>query len=136
MSTCNTVRFGLIGYGAWGQHHARVIAECPTAELAAIAEPSEAGRAEAQRRYPRAAVVADYRELVARPDIEAVAVVVPSHLHHEVGCAVLDAGKHLFLEKPMALSLAECDGLIGRAAPAAGRSASSTSSAFRLFGAR
>lgn len=109
------VFFGLIGYGAWGRHHARVIAEGRQTHLAAIAEQSENGRTEAQAAYPEAAVVADYRELLRRPDIEVVDVVLPSHLHHPVGRDVLEAGKHLLMEKPMALSVAECEDLVQRA---------------------
>lgn len=104
--------FGLVGYGAWGSHHARVIAEGPHTHLAAIAERAETIRAEAQAKHPQAVVVADYRELLARPDIDVVDVVLPSHLHHEVGCAVLQAGKHLLIEKPMALSVAACQDLV------------------------
>jgi myo-inositol 2-dehydrogenase/D-chiro-inositol 1-dehydrogenase len=57
-------------------------------------------------------VYTDYRELLARDDLEIIDVVVPSNLHHEIASATLAAGKHLLLEKPMALSLAECDDLI------------------------
>jgi len=106
------VSFGLIGYGAWGSHHARVIAEGAQTQLAAIAERSDKNRAEAQTKHPQAAVTTDYRELLRRPDIEAVDVALPSHLHHEVGRAVLEAGKHLLMEKPMAISIADCDDLV------------------------
>jgi myo-inositol 2-dehydrogenase / D-chiro-inositol 1-dehydrogenase len=114
------VSFGLVGYGAWGSHHARVIAAGPHTQLAAIAERSEKNRAEAQAKHPQTAVVADYRELLARSDIDVVDIVLPSHLHHEVGLAALQAGKHLLLEKPMALTVAECQDLV-QAACAAGR---------------
>jgi myo-inositol 2-dehydrogenase / D-chiro-inositol 1-dehydrogenase len=109
------VSFGLIGYGAWGSHHARVIAEGVNTQLVAIAEYSEKNRAEAQAKHPQAAVVADYRELLRRPDIEVVDVALPSHLHHQVGRAVLEAGKHLLMEKPLTLSIADCDDLVQRA---------------------
>ena len=59
-----------------------------------------------------AEVYADYRELLARDDIDIVDIVVPSHLHHEIASAALAAGKHVLLEKPMALSLQQCDDLI------------------------
>ena len=106
------VAFGLIGYGAWGSHHARVIAEGANTQLIAIAEYSEKSRAEAQAKHPQTVVVADYRELLRRPDIEVVDVALPSHLHHQVGRAVLEAGKHLLMEKPMALSIAHCNDLV------------------------
>ena len=107
----NKVRFGLIGFGAWGQHHARAIAECPLAELTAIADRSPANQAEARRLHPATAVVAEAEEVLARPDIEVVEVALPSHLHFQVGSAALRAGKHLFMEKPMALTVADCEAL-------------------------
>ncbi len=108
-------RFGLIGYGAWGSHHARAIAESLEAELIAIAARSPENQAAARAQHPEAVVVADWRELLARPDIDAVDVVLPTDLHHPVGRAVLEAGRHLLLEKPMAPSLAQCDDLIALA---------------------
>jgi len=109
------VLFGLIGYGAWGRHHARVIAGGEATELAVVAEHSEANRVDARAAHPGVPVVADWREVLARADIEAVDVALPSHLHHEVGRAVLEAGKHLLMEKPMALSIADCDDLVALA---------------------
>jgi myo-inositol 2-dehydrogenase/D-chiro-inositol 1-dehydrogenase len=110
--TDSTVRFGLIGFGAWGRFHAGAIAKTRGAALNAIAAATEASCAAAREAHPDADVYADYRKLVARDDLDIVDVVVPSYLHHEIASAVLSAGKHLLLEKPMALSLRECDDLI------------------------
>ena len=110
------VRYGLIGFGAWGRYHARAIDESPRGELVAIAVHSKKSQAVAQIAQPGARVVADYHELLADPSIEVVAVVLPTHLHHSVGRAVLEAGKHLLLEKPMALNEADCDDLLRCAA--------------------
>ncbi|MBP89565.1 MAG: dehydrogenase [Planctomycetaceae bacterium] len=110
------VRFGLIGYGLFGAHHANAIANCDDAELAAIAVRSEASQAAARKTHVAADVYGDYRELLARDDIDVVSVVAPNKVHHEVGTAVLDSGKHLLLEKPMALQLSHCDELIALAA--------------------
>jgi myo-inositol 2-dehydrogenase / D-chiro-inositol 1-dehydrogenase len=109
------IRFGLIGYGLFGAHHARAIANTAGAELRAIAVPSEASQAAARKEHPSAAIHVDYRELLARDDIDAVNVVVPNRWHFEVGRAVLQSQRHLLLEKPMALSLAECDELVALA---------------------
>jgi myo-inositol 2-dehydrogenase / D-chiro-inositol 1-dehydrogenase len=106
------VRFGLIGFGAWGRHHARAIADCPAAELAALAVRSALNQADARREYPQAQVFADYHELLAQPEIEVVDVVLPTDLHFEVAGAVLRSGKHLLLEKPMALTVDRCEQLI------------------------
>lgn len=113
------MQVGLIGYGAWGRHHARAIASAPSARLAVIAARGEAAEA-ARRAWPEARLVGDWTEAVTAPEIEAVFVAVPNHLHAEVAQAALAAGKHVLLEKPMALSLAECDRLIA-AARASGR---------------
>lgn len=106
------VRFALIGFGAWGTHHARAIVESPRAELVAIAAHSEKSQAAARQAHPGVRVVGDYRELLADDSIEVVDVVLPSHLHHSVGHEVLELGKHLLMEKPMALNETECDDLL------------------------
>ncbi len=110
------IRFGLIGYGLFGAHHARAIAAAPGAELRAIAVVSEKSREAARGAHPEATIYSDYRELLARDDIDAVDVVIPNRLHYEVGRAVLMSERHLLLEKPMALTLAECDELVALAA--------------------
>ncbi len=109
------VRFGLIGCGAWGSHHARVIAKTRGAQLAAVAEPSESNRATAQAGHPAVPMYADYREMLRRETLDVVDVVAPPHLHFEAGRAALEAGCHLLLEKPMCLQLAHCDELIALA---------------------
>ena len=109
------VRVGLIGYGAWGRHHARAIAAVPHAELTAICTRSPESAADAARDYPRAAIYADYRELLDREPLELCDVVLPSDLHYEVSRTVLESGRHLLLEKPMALGLADCRELIATA---------------------
>ena len=106
------VRFGLVGFGAWGQHHANAITVTGGAELVAIAARSDESVAAAKQKYPHADVYNDFNELVARDDLDFVDVVVPSYLHHQVASAVLGAGKHLLLEKPMGVTLSECDDMI------------------------
>jgi myo-inositol 2-dehydrogenase/D-chiro-inositol 1-dehydrogenase len=112
----SNIRFGLIGYGLFGAHHARAIANTAGAELRAIAVLSEQSQGAARQAHTYAAVYADYRELLARDDIDAVNVVVPNRWHYEVGRAVLESERHLLVEKPMALSVAHCDELIELAA--------------------
>ena len=109
------VAFGLIGYGAWGAHHARAIASAPEAHLAAIAAHSESSCARARADHPDARVYDDHRRMLADEELDAVAVVVPTHLHEPMAADVLVAGCHLLLEKPMAPSLSACDRLIALA---------------------
>lgn len=106
------VRFGLVGFGAWGQHHANAIRVTDDAELVAVAASSQTSADLAKEHYPDADVFTDYRALVARDDIDFIDVVVPSHLHHEVAMSVLESGKHLLLEKPMGITLQQCDQMI------------------------
>lgn len=106
------VRAGLVGFGAWGQHHANAIQVTEGVDLVAIAARSDSSTAAAREAYPDANVYSDFNELIARDDLDFVDVVVPSHLHYSVATAVLGSGKHLLLEKPMGVSLDECDEMI------------------------
>ena len=106
------VRFGLIGFGAWGQFHAGAIDKTDGAELVAIAAKSPATCRDAREAFPAATVYDDYHQLLARDDIDVVDIVLPSYLHHEVAAAALSADKHLLLEKPMCLSIEHCNDLI------------------------
>jgi myo-inositol 2-dehydrogenase / D-chiro-inositol 1-dehydrogenase len=111
---------GLIGYGLWGRHHAEAIVKAPAAELAAIACQTDATAAAAAQRFPDLPVHRDFGAMLDDPSIDAVDIVVPNHLHEEIGIAALKAGKHVLLEKQMALSVASCDRLNG-AAEASGK---------------
>jgi len=61
-------------------------------------------------------LTSDYREILANPEVDAVFVCTPDHLHAEHAVAALNAGKHVFLEKPMATTIADCDAIIEAAA--------------------
>ncbi len=105
------MKTGLIGYGAWGSHHAAAIVETPGLELAGICAHSAESRAAARQKL-EVAVTADFRELLATRGIEAVDIVLPTDLHHEVASAALRAGLHVLLEKPMALTTEQCADLV------------------------
>lgn len=105
------VRFALVGYGAWGSHHARAISSLADAAMVAVCDRSEQNRTKAAQEHPSAKIYADYREMLAAEQLEAVDVALPTHAHYEVGKAVIESGRHLLMEKPMALELAHCDEL-------------------------
>ncbi len=109
------LRFGVIGYGAWGSHHARAIAETAGAVLTGIATPSPESQEQARKDFPGVKVAADYRDLLSHPDLDAVSIVTPTHLHEEITVAALTAGKHVLLEKPMALDRNGCDRILDAA---------------------
>ncbi len=114
--TTKPVRFGLIGCGAWGSQHARVLAQTKGAEFAAVAEANDENRAKAQAAHPSVTVYSDYREMLAKEHLEAVDIVVPPHLHYEVAAAALNAECDVLLEKPMCLNVEDCDKLLSLAA--------------------
>ncbi len=111
----DAVRFGVVGFGAWGNCHADAITATAGAEVYGIAAKSEATCDSARSRYPDALVTQDYRELIALDEIDVVDVVVPSFLHRQVAVAALEAGKHVLLEKPMAITLEDCNAIVDAA---------------------
>jgi myo-inositol 2-dehydrogenase/D-chiro-inositol 1-dehydrogenase len=114
------IRCGSIGYGAWGQHHARAIRACQGATLAAICTRSAESQAKARADHPDAKIYADQSDMLARENLHLVNVVLPSDLHLPVARDVLESGRHLLLEKPMALSVEDCAALV-RLAESRGR---------------
>ena len=108
MTSRPRVRFGLVGFGSWGQHHAHAIAHDPAAELVGIVAPSENSRAAAAKAHPTAGIFSDHRQMLAATALDVVDVVTPSHTHLEIATDALNAGCHLLLEKPMALRIEDC----------------------------
>lgn len=102
---------GIIGAGDFGRAHARAIAQLDEVRLVAASRT----RAEALDAFTEAfggRGYTEYRELLADPRVEAVAIATPHHLHTAVVEAAAEAGKHVLLEKPMAPSPAECDRIL------------------------
>lgn len=107
------LNIGLIGCGSIAQAvHLPVLSRLPGVRVVGLAEMDPARLASAQRLTPRATGFADYRELLAKTQAEVVIVCAPTALHAEVGIATLQAGKHLYLEKPIATNLADADRLV------------------------
>lgn len=96
------IRIGIIGYGYWGPNLARNLAETPGATVAKIADLDANKRALVRRRYPGVDTTADFRALIADPTVDAVVIATPVRSHFEIAMAALQAGKHVWLEKPMA----------------------------------
>jgi predicted dehydrogenase len=111
------LRIGVLGCGAMGRNHVRLLAALPGAELVGVYDPRrEAAEAVAGEHGTR--VFDDAARLAAA--VDAMVVAVPTVLHAEIGCELLDRGLHVLIEKPLAASLAEAEQLVARAA-AAGR---------------
>jgi len=102
------IKCALIGYGAWGQHHARALKSVPGVNLAAVSARSPQSLAKATADHPTAKTYADYRELLTKEKPQLTCIVLPSDLHFQVTRDVLESGSHVLLEKPMALTLDHC----------------------------
>jgi UDP-N-acetylglucosamine 3-dehydrogenase len=100
----NELAVGLIGAGQMGSLHAQTWEKIPAARLVAIAEPNEALAAE---RIGRRQIDwhADYRALLERNDVDAVCICAPSVYHARIALDAIAAGKHVFVEKPIATTL-------------------------------
>ncbi len=108
------LRVALLGYGYAGcTFHAPLILATPGLQLAAVASSRPAAVAAA---LPGVAVVADYAALAADPGTDLVVVASPNGSHYRLARAALDAGRHVVVDKPFTVTLAEADDLLERAA--------------------
>ena len=108
-------RVAVIGAGAFGQNHCRVVHESARAQLAAIVDTDAARAQEAAARYQSLALT-DVRHLPGK--IDAAVIAAPTTVHAEIGCHLLAAGVDVLVEKPIAIDLASADRLIAAAAQA------------------
>lgn len=103
------LRMAVIGVGALGRHHARIVSQIPGVELVAVADPSEAqGRLVAESAGTK--WVADHRTLI--DDVDAVTIAVPTGFHSRVATDFLENGIHSLIEKPLAADLTEAVQLV------------------------
>ncbi len=106
------IGIAVIGYGYWGPNLARCIAETSGCRLAAIVDPSAAALERARRRFGSTPLLSDWREALARSDVDAVAVATPVRTHFEISLAALESGRHVLVEKPMTETSAQARQLI------------------------
>jgi predicted dehydrogenase len=110
------VRVGVVGTSDWTDWmYLSNLATHPRAELAALCGRDQARANAVAGTYGIAQVFADYREIIARADLDALIVAAPDDLHHPIVMAALDAGLHVLCEKPLALSAAQAREMFERA---------------------
>lgn len=107
-----TLNWGIIGLGRFGAIHASAVQSVQGCRLAAICNHNPERLAAAAKQFPEAPAFADYRELLARQDIDIVSITTHWKQHFEIAVAALKAGKHVFLEKPMAETSEQCRELV------------------------
>lgn len=119
----DVIRFGIIGCGRISKRHAEAIALCQMTELATVCDivPNKMDAAidtymraanGAQRNVAQPSLIDDYHQLLKREDINAVVICTESGYHAAIALDALNAGKHVLVEKPLALSTSDADAMI------------------------
>ena len=111
-----TLKVGIIGLGGIARSHCDAIATLDNVEVVAVADLFEEKRREYMDKYNIPKGYETHTELLQDDEVDAVAVVLGHQLHHQLTVDSCNAGKHVLVEKPMAISLQQCDDMIAAAA--------------------
>lgn len=111
----DTIRVAVIGTGFGTTVHVPAFQSCAHTEVVAICSGREERAREAAARFGIPHWSTDYREVVARSDVDLVSISTPPYQHYPMAMAALEAGKHVLLEKPMALNVGEAEALLEKA---------------------
>jgi predicted dehydrogenase len=109
------LRVGVVGLGYWGPNLARNFAAIAGSEVTWLCDADEAARERVARTLPAARTTPEIDELLADPDLDAVVLATPVPTHAELAVRVLEAGKHCFVEKPLAQSAADAERAVAAA---------------------
>jgi predicted dehydrogenase len=103
------IRVGLAGLGYWGPNLARNFDDLPGADLAWICDMDEEQRSRYGARFPNARATARFEDLLEDDELDAVVIATPVPTHADLARQALSAGKHVFVEKPVALTAADAE---------------------------
>ena len=115
-----TLTLGVVGLGEWGKNVLRSFARTNGAEVRYLCDANAQLLANRQSWFPQAIATSTYADLLEDPDLDAVVLATPAPSHAQLGLLALASGKHLFVEKPMALSTTDAE-LLCATASAMGR---------------
>jgi predicted dehydrogenase len=110
-----TVRVGVVGLGYWGPNLARNLAAIPGCEVSWLCDASQEAREKLQRSYPTARSSDVVGDLLDDPQLDAVVLATPVPTHAELAVAVAEAGKHCFVEKPLATTAQDAERAVAAA---------------------
>ncbi len=105
------IRYGVVGLRGIGSQHCRFAGRNPKVELVAVADVDRRLSYEVAAQFGAKAFT-DYREMIREARLDAVSIAVPNHLHHSIAIECMELGVHVFLEKPIALTLEDADRVI------------------------
>jgi predicted dehydrogenase len=103
---------GQVGCGYWGPNLLRNFVAHAGCRVKWVADPSPARREYVVQTYPDVQVTLDEHSVLGDPEVDAVVVATPAATHYQIACAALAAGKHVLVEKPLAMSTAQADELV------------------------
>ncbi len=106
------IRFGVVGYGYWGPNIVRGLSSLKGAQVAAVSDIDTSALHKVRQHYPSVQCYQDYRDILKDPSIDAVAVVTPVSTHYAIARKALEAGKHIFVEKPFTATTQQAEALI------------------------
>jgi predicted dehydrogenase len=113
-----TVRVAVVGLGYWGPNLARNLAAIPGCEVSWLCDASAEARSRLERSFPGARSTDVLGEVLDDPELDAVVLATPVPTHAELAVAVAEAGKHCFVEKPLATNAADAERAVAAAADA------------------
>ena len=108
----NSIGIGLIGCGLWGSIHARTYAASPLVNLVAVCDQNRDRAQLFAEKYGFTSFTSDLNELLSNPDVSAVSIATPDHTHTPILLKALEAGKHILVEKPLAMTVEECEKIL------------------------
>ena len=108
-------KVGVVGCGYWGPNLIRNLRQSPDCQLKLICDASEQRLSHMRRLHPEVATTRRFEDLLNGADLDAVVIATPVRFHHEMAMAALRAGKHVFIEKPMARTEAEAEEIVALA---------------------
>ncbi|MFZ1707603.1 MAG: Gfo/Idh/MocA family oxidoreductase, partial [Anaerolineae bacterium] len=111
----STVRIALVGCGYWGPNLARNLSQVNGGRLMVCTDTDAQALARMERQYPQVEMTTDSAAVLQRSDIDAVVLATPARTHAGLALEALAAGKHVFVEKPLALSVADAEQMVAAA---------------------
>jgi predicted dehydrogenase len=105
------IRIALIGYGYWGPNYARALSELPDSCVTVICDSQSERLERAASRFPQIPVCADVQETLRRNDLDAAVISTPASTHYYLARLALESGRHVLVEKPLALEVEHCEAL-------------------------
>ncbi len=115
-----SVKHAVLGLGWFGEKHCEALTAIPNVEIAAVCTRNPERLAEIARKFGVKKTYTDFHTMLADPEIESVSITTMWDQHAGPAVAALEAGKHVFLEKPMASTVADCDLIVNAAKAAPG----------------